>query len=139
MKPNKKLKKAKKQHDESLFKEFCMDSGQFDHCINVIVSPNSTRCATYVNGKFNVTHIGKDEFDCLGKVFTKRGLCPILWVPAIPTSPEEQATLAHELLHIVFEVTGWAGIKHSPESEEIFTHLLKYYYRQFFSLAKAKQ
>lgn len=132
----KKLKEAVKRYKRLSFQTFKMDSGQFDHCINVIISEDLKRCAKYVNEKFK-SDFSEGDFNCLGKVFFERGVYPILWLPRYPATISDQATLAHELLHLVFEVTSWAGVTHSSSSEETFTHLLGYYFKQFYSLSNA--
>lgn len=127
----------RKSYKEKPFQNFHIHCGVYDYGINVIVSEDATRCAEYVNRKFEIFHITGDDFDCLGKVFSKRGMCPILWMPRVPSSPKEQGTLSHECLHIVFEIMSWAGIPYSTSSEEAYTHLLKYLYTSFFDNVKS--
>ena len=113
------------------FTDFQIHGGTFDYSVNIILSKDLERCASYVNLKHETTRYSSSDFDCQGKVFFSQGLCPVLWLPSAPTTSSEQGTAIHELLHIVFEITNWAGVRYSPESEEIYTHLLKHLYRQF--------
>lgn len=132
MRTNSKLRKVKEESD---FQSFHIHCGTFDFGFNVILSTDKERCATFVNDKLETERFSVLDFDCLGKVFFKGGYCPVLWLPSYPLSHKEIGTLNHELLHIVFEVTNWAGISLSPSSKEVFTHLMKYVTTQFYEKA----
>lgn len=138
-KVRKALRDAAKKHTESLtppFITFTLSAGTFEYDTNIIISKDLERCANFVNQKFEKTSnlFTSSDFIARGKVFfSGKGHSPILWLPAPPITPSEQATLAHELLHIVFEVTNWAGISLCNHSEEVYTHMLSHLYRQFYS------
>ena len=127
-----KTKSKKPLPEKKEFIYFQMHPGTFDHCINVIISEDLDECASFVNKKFETVGFSRDDFQAQGKVFMSSPYCPILWLPRKPISISEQGTLIHELLHLVFTVTDWAGIRLSPDSEEVYTHLLKYFYKQFY-------
>lgn len=115
------------------FKDFQLHCGTFDYCVNVIISKDLERCAGYVNSKHErPDYYTPADFNCLGKVFFSSSYCPVLWLPTLPVSVSEQGTLIHELLHIVFDTANWAGVTYSSSSEEVYTHLLKYLYKQFY-------
>lgn len=135
--PNSALKKAASSYNKSLspFQDFHIHCGTFDFGFNVILSEDKERCAKYVNEKLEMERFSSLDFESLGKVFFRGGYCPVLWLPKYPTTHGEIGTLNHELLHIVIEVMGWAGISLSPSSEEAFTHLMKYVTVQFYEKA----
>lgn len=73
----------------------------------------------------------KEIYDSLYE--TKRGKTIILdkgqvivYMPNIPTTPFDFASLQHELLHAVWFITGRVGITPSADSEEVYNYLLDY-------------
>ena len=63
-------------------------------------------------------------FEPRGKCFYRIGCVPIVWIPKIPRTPREIATLSHEALHAVFHLHEWAGIPVTPETEEMTCHAM---------------
>ncbi len=57
-----------------------------------------------------------------GTTFYKTGYVPIVWMPAFPTTPREQATFAHEVIHAVNHLFDWVGIPYTKDTEEVFAH-----------------
>lgn len=54
------------------------------------------------------------------------GQC-IIRVSNYPSTPANIATLGHELLHAVFFILDYCGVKYSDESEEAFTYLHEFF------------
>lgn len=54
------------------------------------------------------------------------GQC-IIYLPFFPETPAQIACLGHELLHAVFHILSWCGVKYSDESEEAFTYLYEFF------------
>jgi len=57
-----------------------------------------------------------------GRWFGYKGYTPVIWIPKKPKTPREIATLAHEILHVVYELCRWASIPLTQDTEEIRTH-----------------
>jgi len=73
-------------------------------------------------------------------VETKKGRERFLWFERVNTEPEELGLVVHEVLHFVFAELKDAGIKHSEESEEIYTYLLQHIVVNLFAaLEKPKK
>jgi hypothetical protein len=54
-----------------------------------------------------------------------------IWLPKKPKTARELATVAHEILHAVFDCMEYVGVKYSRESEESFTYLHTELMKQF--------
>lgn len=59
-----------------------------------------------------------------GRYYHRRGYIPIIWIPRVPRTPREHATLAHEMLHVVRTIMEWAGIPLNEDTEEAYCHAL---------------
>lgn len=51
----------------------------------------------------------------------------IVYLPFYPITPTQIACLGHELLHAVFFILQYCGVKYSEESEEAFTYLHEFF------------
>lgn len=51
----------------------------------------------------------------------------IIYLPFFPSTPARIACLGHEILHAVFHILDWCGVKYSEESEEAFTYLYEFF------------
>ena len=72
------------------------------------------------------------HFDIKGGRFRREGYVPIIWLPSIPESPMELATLSHEIFHAICDVfLRWTSIPLTSESEETYCHLIGYVTRKF--------
>lgn len=49
----------------------------------------------------------------------------LVYMPNRPKTDEDYGTLAHEILHAVFNITEKVGIEYSPEGEEVYTYLMQ--------------
>ena len=57
-----------------------------------------------------------------GTVFLKPGYVPVLWIPRLPKTVREFATVGHEALHCVFHLFRWAKIPIDDSTEEVVAH-----------------
>lgn len=108
------------------FRSFHISAGTYEFGINVVVSRDEKRVVGFVRWKFEDPNYSPELGVCRGRVFFRKGYCPILWIPQPPGSPREYATLCHEVLHVACIVMGWAGIPLTDESEEAYAHLIGY-------------
>ncbi len=99
--------------------------GAFDFIVNVVIGDYKAACA-YTLWKFDDEKTNLEEYDMgyipRGKCFFRRGYAPIVWIPKIPKTPREYATLSHECLHAVFHLFEWASIPLTRDTEEVMTH-----------------
>jgi hypothetical protein len=117
------------KHDKWLkklgLKEIPIHMGMFDFWLNVVIGKEEG-LSEYVAFKFETTEDDKilSGWKRRGAVFSKGNFCPILWLPRYPRGPREQATVAHEALHIVYDIMAWAGIPMTRDTEEVVTHAM---------------
>jgi hypothetical protein len=103
--------------------------GTFDFAFYLVVGPYD-RVEEYVSYKFNdstpplLANADQGHYAPRGRVFSRHGYCPIVWVPRAPRTPREHATLAHELLHVVVILMNWAALPLGADSEEAYCHAL---------------
>lgn len=114
------------------FKTFNVHAGTYDFGINFCIGDDIDRAVKYVNFKFELGTITKDDFDCLGKRFFRYGYCPIVWIPKYPNTPNELGTISHEIFHSVCDVMRWANIPLTNETEEAYCHLIKHITKKFY-------
>ena len=55
-----------------------------------------------------------------------RGGSSVIWLPSIPTTPDQLGTLAHEISHAVFNAFELIGIESGYRNDEPFCYALKY-------------
>lgn len=107
------------------FKEVPVHMGMFDFTINVVIGDYKS-LTPYIQYKFDDPHFNTEHFDggyeCCGKTVYAHGYCPVIWIPRIPKTAREHATLAHECLHAMYHVHRWAGFPLDDSTEEIVTH-----------------
>lgn len=68
-----------------------------------------------------------DSFDaCRGRTMSRGpGYCVFVWLPSVPRTPREHATLAHEALHATGHVLAeWARVRYDVDNDEPYAHLL---------------
>ena len=106
-------------------KEIPVHMGMFDFTINVIIGDYKS-LTPYIQYKFNDTDFNTAYFDgdyeCLGKTVFRSGYCPVIWIPRIPRTAREHATLAHEALHAMYHVQRWVGFPLDDSTEEVMAH-----------------
>jgi hypothetical protein len=110
-------------------KEYNVHFGMFDFSFNCIVG-DYKQLPKYLAYKFESTEEKMREWnEQVDYGYTPRGRwfrhgdhCPVVWIPKKPKTPREIATLAHEILHVVYELCRWAAIPLDASSEEVRTH-----------------
>ena len=106
-------------------KEKHVHMGMFDFGINVVIG-DYEGLTPYIQFKFDDKDFNTDAFDmgyeCRGKSVYRVGFCPVIWIPRIPKTAREHATLAHECLHTMYHVQRWAGFPLGDETEEVMAH-----------------
>lgn len=71
-----------------------------------------------------------------GKTFHRPGYVPIIWIPSKPASPREHATLAHEAIHAVFCLLGWASVPIDKLNDEVIAHATGHIVNRILEKAK---
>lgn len=66
--------------------------------------------------------ISCDDVSALGQTWIIENAPIVVWVEDIT----DTATLAHEVMHAVFGMLAYRGLKHSAESEEAYTYTVSY-------------
>jgi hypothetical protein len=101
-------------------KEIRVPMGMFDYAVYCVVGPWDD-LKKYVEWK------GRPDTD----IPKARGLHfesyeeygPIIWIPRTPRSPEDYATLAHEVCHAMRDMmVSWAGMEINEHTDETFCH-----------------
>lgn len=114
-------------------KEYRLHFGTFDYSFNCIVG-DYQKLPIYLAYKWEKKEEWVREWNIeLDKGYTPRGrwfryndYAPVIWIPKKPRTPREIATLAHEILHVVYELCRWAGIPLTQDTEEVRTHAQAY-------------
>lgn len=57
---------------------------------------------------------------------------PVVWLPEVPTTPDEQGVLAHELTHVSHMIMMYCGTDLTEESLEAYAYLHGFLTRQFY-------
>lgn len=57
-----------------------------------------------------------------GQCLWQNGYVPVVWLPALPRTPRELATLSHECIHAIRHMFNWAGIPTDESTEEVYAH-----------------
>lgn len=99
--------------------------GTFDFQVNVVWGDYES-AQKYVAYKFEDEETDLTTYDKgytpRGKCFHRTDFCPIVWVPGVPKTPREIATLAHEMFHAVCLLMDWASVPLTTSSEEVYAH-----------------
>ena len=59
-----------------------------------------------------------------------------IWMPRIPKTIDEIATLVHEVEHCVFHLFKYKGMNHSEDSDEAYAYANDYLFREIMTKAK---
>ncbi len=110
-------------------KEYRVHFGLFDFSFNCVVG-DYQQLPKYLAYKWEASEEWVREWNVeLDKGYSPRGrwfkfgeYAPVIWIPKKPTTPREIATLAHEILHVVYELCRWASIPLTTDTEEVRTH-----------------
>lgn len=107
------------------YKEVDIHMGTFDYKI-VCVIGDYKNINEYIQYKFedpDFNYLDHNRgYEPRGQCIYRTGYVPIIWIPRLPKTPREYATLAHESLHAMCHVFRWAGLSVTDETEEVLTH-----------------
>lgn len=105
--------------------EFYVHMGMFDFALYCIVGDYES-ALKYVAWKFEDEALNPDEatrgYVPRGQCLFRVGYTPVIWIPSVPGTPREHATLAHESIHAVMHLLDWAAIPVTTDTEEVLTH-----------------
>lgn len=101
-------------------KEIRVPMGLFDFAVYCVVGPWED-LPTYVEWKGRSPD---DIPEARGLHFGSFGdYGPIIWIPRKPRTPEDYATLAHEVCHAMRDMmVNWAGMAINEHTDETFCH-----------------
>lgn len=63
---------------------------------------------------------------CCGKVADLEDCSHLIWLPSVPTTFQENGTLAHEIFHLAVSILISRGIPLNEDSEETVAYLIGY-------------
>jgi Zn-dependent peptidase ImmA (M78 family) len=107
------------------FTEVYIRMGLFEYTVVAVIG-NGKNLSKYRDWKFDEKGSEIETNDSQGLCLYKRGYIPIIWIPRKPKTPREYATLAHECGHAVKHLFNWAGMQHSEDNDEVYTHSLSH-------------
>lgn len=120
-------------------KELHINMGTFNFGLNVVIG-NIKNINEYVNFKFETKDKDYTTFDngwsARGLTFGKPRYCPIIWLPKYLETPEEYATVAHESLHVAYDIFSWANLPMTRDTEEVMTHAMSHIIREILRYKK---
>jgi len=118
------------------FREVSVHFGMFDYEVACVIGPYQD-IARYIAWRFEDPGF---KIECplvrRGMTFSRKGYCPIIWLPRYPRTPTEYGTLCHEVLHAVRHLMHWADIPFSADSEEAHCHALGFAVTEILSKLK---
>lgn len=56
----------------------------------------------------------------------------VIWIPKIPTTPDDYASLNHELMHTVHFIMDWVEIPLNMSTTEVYGYQMGYLTKQFY-------
>lgn len=123
-------------------KKFEIKAGTYPNTIRVIICRDTKRAVKYINKKQR--RKGAEKY-AAGDFKNKLGwFCPhpkylsIIWMPKKPTTARQYCTVAHEVLHAVFDNMEQFGVTYDHSSEEAFTYLHCHLMEQFLNKCRIK-
>jgi len=125
--------------------EIRVDMGLFDYDVLCVIG-NLSECVKYVADVFEDNSIDDDWSEEVNRGYEPRGRCyhragyvPIIWIPKVPKTAREYATLSHECMHAVFHLFEWAAVPIDRSTEEVFGHSLAHLVTNIIQEARQKQ
>lgn len=120
-------------------KEIRVYMGVFDYVVIVAVGDRK-KVHEYVSFKFEDSEFTEVVTEFVrGKTYHRVGYCPIIWIPRIPKTPREYATLAHEALHATYHLFDWVGLEANHETEEVMAHSMAHIINSVLDLEEQKK
>jgi len=117
--------------------KFKIQADTYPFSVNVFICEDLIKVVDYVNKKQH--RKGRDKYNKENFKNYHAVICshhkhsPVIWMPKKPKSGRELSSLAHEILHAVFEIMDWAGVKYDKSSEEAFAYLHTHLMQQFLN------
>lgn len=108
-------------------KEVRLYLGIFDYTI-IMVFGAFSRLEKYLQWKYedpNIKIVHPNGIP-LGRTSHKGGYVPVIWLPRIPKTNREIATLAHEASHAIDDLIYWLDIEESNATGEIRGHGIRF-------------
>lgn len=100
--------------------------GIFDFDVICVIGDHKN-LENYCRWKFEQKDFSlESEYEARGWCIYRRGYVPVIWIPRLPKTPREHATLAHECLHAVYHLFAWASIPMTRDTEEVVTHSMSH-------------
>lgn len=120
--------------DTTGVKTVMLTAEPYDIDVAVVIGRDTTKVVRLVryylwNGK-----ISSADLNARGVTFwpdTSLGI-PVIWIPAVPTNPEEHGILAHELTHMSHLIMMYCGIPLTEETMEAYAYEHGYLTTQFY-------
>lgn len=128
-----------KKSKELGLQEIYIHMGMFDFAIYCIVGEYE-KALEYVAWKFENEPYDADEltrgYAPRGQCLFKRGYTPVIWIPNMPNTPREHATLAHESIHAVMHLLDWVSLSVTADTEEVLAHGTAHLVKEILSKVK---
>jgi hypothetical protein len=116
-------------------KSYEVNMGMFDYTIRFIIGDHKKAIEM-----MNWFHNSKGWYDNgdepKGQCFHIPPYCPVIWLPRIPRTIAERATLAHECCHATMRLFHWAGMPIDMSTDEVFAHSVSYLIESFSKQVK---
>lgn len=117
--------------------KFKIKAGTYPFSVKVFISKDIDKSVDFVNKKQRRkgrNKYKKENFKNNYAVFCSHDKYePVIWMPKKPKTAREICSVAHEVLHAVFENMEWFGISLDKSSEEAFTYLHTHLMQQFLN------
>lgn len=108
------------------FQSIVVNFGTFEYEMECLFGP-SDNLVKYVRCAMDDSEFDWDTQRKRGGHFSRRGYCPIIWLPRRPRTSREHGTLAHEVLHALrFILVDWAGMELNSYTDETFCHAMSH-------------
>lgn len=100
-----------------------VDAGTYDVEIYIVVSKDTNKAReaidTIIDEKFSFENAEAET------IYTEYSPI-VVWLQEIPNTPEQYATLNHELLHVTVEIMRYCGMSLTEDTEEAYAYELGY-------------
>lgn len=108
-------------------KSYDFHMGMFDYTVRLVIGDHK-KCIELMNWFHEGDAWYDDGHEPKGQLFHHQTKCPVMWLPRVPRTIGEQATLAHESAHAVTRLFMWAGIPHDTSTDEVYAHGVSFLY-----------
>ena len=109
-------------------KQFVINGGEFDLDVRIIITTDTAYALKYVRNNLD-SSVKSEDFDSRATTFTSiNGKAPIIWMP----NTNDISIINHELLHATIDITKWANVPFSEDTEEVYAYELQYLSKNFY-------